>query len=101
MIVFGACIVRLYLHHLALYAISLPAVFAQFGAFLFPLAEGASVKLVDAVTIPQMTPARALVVDVGYQLFGLRLVGVLRKVAVAGLAEDEIAVCVVISSLVA
>ena len=48
-----------------------------------------------------MTPAGALVMNVGYQLFGLRLVGVLRKVVVAGLAKDEIAVGVVIGSLIA
>ena len=101
MILSGACFVWLDLHHLALYAISLPAVFAQLGAFLFPLADGANVKFVDTVTIPQITPARALVVNVGYQLFGLRLVGVLGKVVVAGLAKDEIAVCVIVGSLIA
>ena len=40
-------------------------------------------------------------VNVGYQLFGLRLVGVLGKVVVAGLAKDEIAVCVIVGSLIA
>ena len=101
MIVFGACHIILDLHHLTLYAISLFTIFTQFRAFLFSLANSANMQLMDTVFIPKITPARTLVVNIGYQLFRFRLVGVLRKVVVAGLAKDEIAVCVVIGSVIA
>lgn len=97
----AASTISIDIHQLTSETIPLPAVLASLRALLFLLTQLALRRLVQLIRIFKQITTRAVCIDIGDDLSRFRLVEYWRQLLKTRLADTEIAVVVIVDSVVA
>lgn len=96
----AAFIIRINIHDLTIYAVTFLTIVAPFRTLFIPIAQLATRNDMLWVDIDQSMSAWTLGIDIGYDFSRSRLIKFLRQVRIAGLAYSEIAMIIIIYSII-